>query len=733
MFENRPAGMHADFDTDIALKSVHVDAVLNNLLCKTIMTQVYQNLEKKAIEAVYTFPVPSQATLLDLKICVGDRELKGVVVEKSLAESQYEDAVIEGDAAIMLEQVESGMYTLNVGNVLPGEMISITIQYAELFCWQGDTIRYFLPTTIAPRYGDPEKTGLQPHQIPESQILVENHFHLRITILGDLADALFQSPSHKIAIQKSIEKTVITLAAGQAFMDRDFILNTISAKKNKNMSVTGRDLDGGHVVLVSFVPSLAGQTDGNPRSIKILVDCSGSMAGDSINLAVQAISDFLGYLRPSDSFNVFAFGSTCRSFFEKQVPATIDNLTFIRRQLRSIEANMGGTEMKEALIKTINTTGPAIPQDIFLITDGEVWDADGIIRTVRDSGHRVFTVGVGSAVSEGFVRKISTETAGACEFVTPNETMTEKIVRHFNRIYLPRADKITVKWPMTPRKVVPQTLPPVFDRDTLHVFAFFDEKPEGNVTLKLNMANGQAFTQSAVLPDQVIEPASDETLPGTIPRLAIQKSLKDEKEKNVLAQALKYQLISSFTNYIIVADRPEDKKEQCRVLPALRKVPQMIAAGWGGTSKLAFSIKQERVAHSISQDNFDIPMFSRRWADEPPLSFPTTPVGFIIACNRFHRDISDYEDLLDCGLPDRILNKLQAIAKQYDSDLPETVIVTVFLNLLATSKLKSSFTRKRLRVIKKSFKEIRPENNLIQLIAEGFSHIKADDWGIKDD
>jgi len=64
MFENRPAGMHADFDTDIALKSVHVDAVLNNLLCKTIMTQVYQNLEKKAIEAVYTFPVPSQATLL---------------------------------------------------------------------------------------------------------------------------------------------------------------------------------------------------------------------------------------------------------------------------------------------------------------------------------------------------------------------------------------------------------------------------------------------------------------------------------------------------------------------------------------------------------------------------------------------------------------------------------------------------------------------------------------------
>ena len=47
-----------------ALQSVTVEVVYNNLLCETFMTQVYKNLEQTSIEAVYTFPLASQAVLL---------------------------------------------------------------------------------------------------------------------------------------------------------------------------------------------------------------------------------------------------------------------------------------------------------------------------------------------------------------------------------------------------------------------------------------------------------------------------------------------------------------------------------------------------------------------------------------------------------------------------------------------------------------------------------------------
>lgn len=170
MHKNKTPGLHADSAEDIALKTVDVNVVFQDLLCETTMTQVYQNLADKNIEAVYTFPLSLQATLLELKIYIGDRELHGCIVDKASAESKYEDILIQGDAAIMLEQTMSGLYTMNVGNILPGEIVSISMRYAELYSWQGDIIRFLLPTTIAPWYGDPEREGLEPHQIPETDI-----------------------------------------------------------------------------------------------------------------------------------------------------------------------------------------------------------------------------------------------------------------------------------------------------------------------------------------------------------------------------------------------------------------------------------------------------------------------------------------------------------------------------------------------------------------------------------
>lgn len=746
MFENRPVGLYADFDADIVLKSVDVDAVFNNLLCETVMNQVYQNLEKGTIEAVYTFPLSSQAVLLGFKICIGDSELNGVIVEKSSAESQYEDALIEGNAAIMLEQVESGIYTINVGNILPGETVSITIQYAELYCWQNDTIRYLLPTTIAPKYGDPEIAGLQPHQIPEATLLTENNYRLRITIIGDLADSICKSPTHQIAVQNFPEKTIVTLAAGQAFMDRDFILNMGSIKKEKNMAVIGNDLDDGYVALASFVPNLPVQKETSSRSIKILVDCSGSMAGDSINQARQAVNDLLSFLKTSDFLNIFTFGNSCRAFFEHQVPANKKNLTHIRRQLRSLDANMGGTEMNNALRTVIIAPGPAIPQDIFLITDGEVWEEDKIIKTVKESGHRVFTVGVGSAVSEGFLRRIATETDGACELVTPKENMAEKIVRHFKRIFLPQADCKTIKWPITPKSIVPQILPAVFDGDTLHVFAFFDEKPTGNVSIELTLANGQSYTQSVMMKEQVVENPYHDYLPGTIARIGVQKTLKGENKTNAVSQALKYQLISPWTNYIIVSERSEDTKNQGQDLPALRKVPQMMAAGWGGVGKVKSSLQYSISCSeptSFSKRKYseasDIPLFLRMednaitgsmYQGAPDLNKSRqTPLAFIFSCNRFHKNINDYSDLLNCRLPDVILSRLQAIAKQYAPDLPESLIVNVFLKTLADSKLGGCFNRTVLRSIKREMKSMSPGNEIIEHVEKAFANITADDWG----
>lgn len=179
----------------IALCDVSVTAVLQDLLAEVTLSQTYRNDEQTNIEAVYTFPLPLDAVLLELEVEIGDRRLKGTVIEKRAAEEKYEHALEGGDSAVMLEAIEPGLYTMNVGNLLPQETAKITFRYAALYRWAGDRLRFFLPTTIAPRFGE---SPHRPHQVPETSLTVENQFSLRVDVSGALRDAQFVCPSHPV-------------------------------------------------------------------------------------------------------------------------------------------------------------------------------------------------------------------------------------------------------------------------------------------------------------------------------------------------------------------------------------------------------------------------------------------------------------------------------------------------------------------------------------------------------
>ena len=96
----------------------------------------------------------------------------------------------------------------------------------------------------------------------------------------------------------------------------------------------------------------------------------------------------------------------------------------LRSEARNIQADLGGTEMERALRNVIAITRedeePLPSASILLITDGEVWNIENIVATVRQSGHRLFALGVGSAPAESLLRELAEVSGGACEMVSPN-------------------------------------------------------------------------------------------------------------------------------------------------------------------------------------------------------------------------------------------------------------------------------------------------------------------------
>ncbi len=723
MYQTDPfIGMRTVTGHPIPLKSVNIEASFDNLLCNTHINHVYKNTENKPIEAVYTFPLSSQAVLLGVDVTIGDRELKGTVIEKSTAEEQYEDAITDGDAAIMLEQVEQGMFTLNVGNILSGEEVKVSIHYAELYSWNGDSLRFYLPTTIAPRYGSPDDSGLELHQIPEHDIIAENPFSLKLTLKGVLADAQLRSPSHEITVEKSRGTALISLTAEQSFMDRDFILNITLPGNKKDMVSIETDPFSGYVALASFMPHLPVRDDASRRNVKIIIDCSGSMSGDSITQARQAINDILALLRPEDFFNIIAFGSSYRIFFDEQVPADKTHITKVRRQLRNLEANMGGTELEDALFAALNISGPDIPADILLITDGEVWQTDQIIARMEDSGHRVFTVGVGSAVSETFLRRLSEITGGACELVVPNEEMTDKIVRHFKRIHVPRAEKVQIRWPGNPERIFPEEPGPVYDGDTLHAFAWYRNIPSGKVMLEMELSDGGKFSQGIDIDNAALSEKSIDSS-ATLARIGVACAIRNLEEET--EQAVQYQLMTPYTNFIVV-DVRDDKSQE---LPALRKVPQMVAAGWGGTG----SVRRESYQAAVCDLSLEIDYAVN--SDSGFFDKGSSPVQFVSYCNRLFSNMSHpvlmfktYSDVRDCGVPESIIKIIKQVAENKYPDLDEEEVLVVFLLSMLQSNIGHQFNKNFSRSVKKAAKAFKINKKVIEDFAETFKNISEYCW-----
>ncbi len=97
--------------------------------------------------------------------------------------------------------------------------------------------------------------------------------------------------------------------------------------------------------------------------------------------------------------------------------------------------SLGGTEGKAAVL---------------LITDGEIQEHVKLVKRAQNSGHRVFVVGVGTAVAEAFLKSLAASTGGACELVAPQEGMAERVLSQFHRMRQPKLGHLQIEWPTAP-------------------------------------------------------------------------------------------------------------------------------------------------------------------------------------------------------------------------------------------------------------------------------------------
>lgn len=526
------------------------------------------------------------------------------------------------------------------------------------------------------------------------------------------------------------DATRISLPPGRAFLDRDFVLEVRRDGAAPDAARYAEDLDG-YAALATFQPWRETAAEAPPRSVKVLVDCSASMAGDAIAQARAALHRTLDALRPDDRFSITAFGDTQRPLFLAQRPANDMNVAKARRFVDRLDADLGGTELGAALDTAFAIPGPAgIGPELLLITDGEVWAHQAMGDRVRGAGHRVFTVGVGSAVDEALVRALAEAGAGACELVSPNEDMAAGIDRQFHRIYAPVA-KARVEWPGG----VDDPVTTVFSGDTLHVFRQLPGRPaDVPIRLRVQWADGLEGVHEAA-----IEPlaAVDSDL---IARMAARDRIKaGGAGVDATATAVRYQLLTPETALLAVA--AQDGAKRPDTLPALRQVPQMMAAGWGGLGSV----------HDNDMEFLDFPAFLLRDPDAGPAEPSTldaeaevlasltsrsaTPARFAAEISRQWGPVwrrqppaASIAGLAACGLPPALVDALQEVVDRM-GEAEETVVVA-FLHILLHTPVGDRFSRHAGRMIRKELKARCPGRDLTEELEALLAGVDALAWGV---
>jgi len=593
MDQRETARLETQDGRPVNLLAVKLSGDLRGLLFEASVEQHFCNPGDKNVEVIYSFPLPWGAVLLGVDVVMGDKHLTGAVVEKKQAEARYEEAISEGNAAIMLEKNNDHSYSLNLGNLAAREHCTITLRYAQTLQFEQRGLRLLIPTVIAPRYGDAQQDGgLLPHQAPSHSMLVDHAFALELRLHADLAQARVASPSHPIGVVHGSTQAdaVLTVSlARQTSLDRDFVL-VVDQLSHDSMAVSSRDSValGKVAVLASFCPRIAMQGNASP-AVKILVDCSGSMAGDSIDAAKRALQAVVLQLGAGDRFSLSRFGSTVEHRSRALWKVTGTTRLAAQRWVGALQADLGGTQMETALKSTFGLA-QTVSSDVLLVTDGGISAIDRTIASAKDSGHRLFIVGIGSSPAETHLRRLAEATGGACDFVAPGEAVEPAVLRMFARLRSPRLENLDIEWPagIVPEWVSP-LLPSVFDSDTVHVFALLGQAPVGALRLLGQRAEDEA--------PQVIgcatfagELDATDTLSRMAAAVRLRTSYADDRSPiafEAAALAVTYQLVTDRTNFLLVHERTDGEK--ATDMPELQKVALMVPAGWGGAGAVSYS------------------------------------------------------------------------------------------------------------------------------------------------
>lgn len=582
LFLRRQDGTLMDAPAPAVDEKVGID--ISGVIARVTVAQTFRNPDSGWVEGVYVFPLSRKGAVDHMLMRIGDRVVEGHIEERRAAKRQYETAKRSGHKAGLVEQERPNIFTASVANIPPGETITVEISYQQPVEIRDGLYSLRFPMVVNPRYipEGPQVAGIggtgwaaNTVVVPDAERVTppmrdpaigkDNPVQIAVRLAPGMAVTGLRSLYHKVAVTEPESGVYrLALANGPIPADSDFVIEwRPQAGAVPKAALFREQQEGETYILAMIVPPQRDATaalERLPREAVFIIDTSGSMHGESILQAKQALRLAVDRLTAADRFNIIGFSNMPTALFAAPRPADAQALGEARHFIDGLRAE-GGTEMQRALDLALDgriDTGRL--RQIVLLTDGSVGNEAALFSAIRRGigDSRLFTVGIGSAPNGHFMDRAARFGRGTFTFIGDTSEVAEKMSVLFAKLGEPVLTDVAMTLPgESLADVQPDRIPDLYPGEPIVISARL-AKPDGELALAGRFGSEEWSTKLAL---------ADATDGQGIGKLWARRKVEtlmdrkaegmpeDEVREAVLKVALPHQIMSKYTSLVAI-DKP---------------------------------------------------------------------------------------------------------------------------------------------------------------------------------
>lgn len=555
----------------LPLKDTSVEINVSGVIADVRVVQQYTNEGSRPINATYVFPASTRAAVYGMRMRIGDEVIIAKIKEREKAKEEFEAAKKEGKSASLLEQSRPNVFTMNLANLMPDEMVEIELRYTELLVPTDGIYEVVYPTVVGPRYASANEKSGNENVFVETPYLSEGQkptstFHISARISGGVPIRDLSSTSHQIA-SEWLGKTVarVSLSEDDHYQgNRDFVLHyRLAGDQIASGLILYQALDENFFLYMAQPPKRVVPEEIPPREFVFVVDVSGSMEGFPLDVSKKLLQDLIGGLRPTDFFNVVLFSGDSTALSEAPLPANEENISRAM-QLIDEQRGSGGTELLPALQQAMKLgREPGVSRSIVLVTDGYVSIEEGVFGYIREhlGESNVFAFGIGSSVNRFLIEGVARAGLGEPFVVEDGAKAADTAAKFREYIQTPVLTDIQIRSEgFEMYDMQPAAFPDLLAERPIVMFGKWRGSPNGTIILTGRTGKGDfasALDVSSVLPDE-----NNSALRYLWARTRIAElsdsgfgDITEDRIREITDLGLKYNLLTRYTSFIAVREK----------------------------------------------------------------------------------------------------------------------------------------------------------------------------------